>query len=138
MLDQARHGRLFVPRHARGVGSFVHIDDAAAAIVAAVEAPSPSLVYNVVDDEPTTFETFVKLTVDAAGSRPARQVPMWLVRLAAPVMAEFASVRLPLSNAKAKRELGWTLRYPTVGSGIRALSIAEAASSRVGYLSSNT
>jgi 2-alkyl-3-oxoalkanoate reductase len=127
LLSQARRGWLFSPKQARGIGSFVHIFDAASAIVAAVEAQSPSFLYNVVDDAPIPLGDYMALTSQAAGSRAPREVPMWLVKLAAPLIAVFASVQLPLSNSKIKRELDWTPMYPTVASGMRQLVTEEAA-----------
>lgn len=129
LIDQARAGRLFAPRHMPGIGPFVHISDAAAGIVAAIEQPGPSAVYNIVDDEPVPLSAFLTAMTRALGTRPPRHVPAWLVRLAAPVMAELGSARLVLSNAKARRELGWSLRFPTVREGLADLArtIAEAA-----------
>jgi nucleoside-diphosphate-sugar epimerase len=126
-LSQARRGWLFAPKHAPGIGSFVHISDAASAIVAAIEARSPSFLYNVVDDAPIPLTDYMALTSQAAGARAPREIPLWLIRLAAPLIAEFASVRLSLSNGKIKRELGWKPVYPTVASGMKQLVLAEAA-----------
>lgn len=110
LLHQAKTGRLFAPRRMSGVGPFVHVDDAAAAIVAAIEHPRPSFVYNVADDQPMAFTTFLASMSRAIGAPPPRRLPAWLLRLAAPLLAEIGSARLELSNAKAKRELAWTLR----------------------------
>lgn len=129
LAGQAKARRLFVPRAMSGIGAFVHISDAAAAIVAAIERPSPSQVYNIVDDEPVALDTFLSTMTHAIGAPPPRHIPGWLLRIAAPVMAEAASARLVLSNAKAKRELGWSLRYPTIETGLADLArtIREAA-----------
>ena len=127
MMAQAQRGQLFSPPDSTGVASFVHIADAAAAIVAAVEARSPSFVYNVADDRPRSFARFMALVSRAAGASPPRQVPLWLIRLAAPVAAEFASKELPLSNARARRELGWTPGFATIEDGLSQLVSAEAA-----------
>jgi nucleoside-diphosphate-sugar epimerase len=122
LVRQARAGRLFVPRDFTGVGPFVHVDDAARAIVAAIEHPHPSAVYNVADDEPVPFSTFVAGLAAKSGAPRARHVPAWLVRLVAPVIAELGTATLMVSNERIKRELGWTLRYPTIDTGL-----AEAA-----------
>jgi nucleoside-diphosphate-sugar epimerase len=129
MIDQARAGRLFVPRGLSGVGSFVHNDDAAAAIVAAIEGQPLSLVYNIADDEPTTLSAFMAQLAASVSAPPPRSIPAWIVNLAAPIIAEMGSARLPLANSKAKRELGWSLRYPTLRSGMAELhsSAARAA-----------
>jgi nucleoside-diphosphate-sugar epimerase len=96
-----------------GVWSFVHIEDAAAATVAAVERGQPGI-YNVVDDEPAPVREWLPVLVSALDAKPPRRVPRWLARLAAGEMATvmMTNVRAAASNAKAKRELGWQLRYP--------------------------
>ena len=96
-----------------GFASFVHIADAAAATVAAVERGAPGL-YNVVDDEPAPMSEWVPTLASAVGAKPPRRVPRWLGRLAAgegavTMMTEGRGA----SNAKAKRELGWEPRYPS-------------------------
>ena len=96
-----------------GVWSFVHIEDAAAATVAAVEHGQPGI-YNIVDDEPAPVREWLPALASALGAKPPRRAPRWLVRLAA---GEAAAVMMTdvrgASNAKAKRELGWRLRYPS-------------------------
>jgi nucleoside-diphosphate-sugar epimerase len=96
-----------------GVWSFVHIEDAAAATAAAVENGQPGI-YNVVDDEPAPVREWLPVLAGALDAKPPRRVPRWLVRLAA---GETAAVMMTdvrgASNAKAKRELGWQLRYPS-------------------------
>jgi nucleoside-diphosphate-sugar epimerase len=124
LLDQARKGRLFAPRKLPGLAPFVHVDDAAAAIVAAVEAARTSPVYNISDDEPISMSDFLQQFTQALGTRPPRTIPVWLARLAAPLLIQAAFVTLRLSNDKAKQELGWTPRYPTVRDGLRELTLA--------------
>lgn len=126
MMAQARAGRLFAPR-ASGIGPFVHIEDAATAIVAAIEQPNPSLVYNIADDEPISMETFLSLLASTLSAPPPHHLPGWVVRLAAPVIAELLNAKLPLATAKARRELGWKLRYPTVRDGLKELTRAMAS-----------
>jgi 2-alkyl-3-oxoalkanoate reductase len=96
-----------------GVSSFVHIEDAAAATVAAVERGQPGI-YNVVDDEPAPVREWLPVLASALGAKPPRRVPRWLGRL---VAGKAATVMMTdvrgASNAKAKRELGWQLRYPS-------------------------
>jgi nucleoside-diphosphate-sugar epimerase len=97
-----------------GVWPFVHIEDAAAATVAAVEQ-GQSGVYNVVDDEPAPVWEWLPALASALGAKPPRRVPRWLARLAAGEMATamMTDINGGASNAKAKRELGWKLRYPS-------------------------
>jgi nucleoside-diphosphate-sugar epimerase len=96
-----------------GVWSFVHIEDAAAATAAAVENGMPGI-YNVVDDDPAPVREWLPVLASALGAKPPRRIPRWLARLAA---GEAATVMMTdvrgTSNAKAKRELGLQLRYPS-------------------------
>jgi nucleoside-diphosphate-sugar epimerase len=96
-----------------GYGSFVHLDDAAAATVLALEHDGPA-VYDVVDDEPAPVREWLPVLAEVLGAKPPRRFPEWLAR----VFAGDAGVMLGTSargasNEKAKRELGWTLRYPS-------------------------
>ena len=94
-----------------GVWSYIHIDDAAAATVAALER-GRSGVYNIVDDEPAPVREWLPALARALDAEPPRRVPRWLGRLLA---GETATVMMTevkgASNEKAKRELGWTPRY---------------------------
>jgi nucleoside-diphosphate-sugar epimerase len=98
-----------------GVWSFVHIEDAAVATAAAVEHGQPGI-YNVVDDEPAPVREWLPVLARALGAKRPRRVPRWLARLAAGEMATamMTDVRAASNaNEKAKRELGWQLRYPS-------------------------
>jgi 2-alkyl-3-oxoalkanoate reductase len=112
-----------------GIWSFVHLDDAASATVLALERGDPG-VYNVVDDDPAPVREWLPVLVKAIGAKPPRHVPVWLARLMAGEVgvAMMTEVR-GASNAKAKRELGWTLRYPSWRQGFEAAyrGLREAA-----------
>ena len=96
-----------------GVWSHVHIEDAAAATVAAVDHGQPG-VYNVVDDDPAPVREWLPVLASVLDAKPPRRVPRWLARLAAGEMATVMMTDVRgASNAKAKRELGWQLRYPS-------------------------
>jgi 2-alkyl-3-oxoalkanoate reductase len=96
-----------------GVWSWVHIEDAAAATAAAVEHGQPGI-YNVVDDEPAPVREWLPVLASAVDAKPPRRIPRWLARLAAGEMATVMMTDVRgASNAKAKRELGWQLRYPS-------------------------
>jgi nucleoside-diphosphate-sugar epimerase len=101
-----------------GVWSYVHIEDAAAATAIAVERGRPG-VYYIVDDEPAPVRNWLPALASALGAKPPRRIPLWLGRLAA---GEAATVMMTdvqgASNEKAKRELGWQLRYPSWRQGI--------------------
>ena len=94
-----------------GVWSYVHVEDAAAATVLAVERGEPG-VYNVVDDEPAAVREWLPVLASALGAKPPRRVPRWLGRLLA---GEAATVMMTearaASNEKARRELAWQPRY---------------------------
>ena len=126
LVRQALAGRLFVPSRLEGIAPFVRNSDAVAAIVAAIERPVPSFAYNVVDDRPTAMSAFLMQLTQAVGAAPPRQLPRWLVKLAAPLILELGSAQLRLSNAKIKRELGWAPRYPTIESGLRDITASTS------------
>ena len=101
-----------------GIWSMLHVEDAAAAAVAALTAPPG--VYNVVDDEPAPVaEILIELAAATGSKRPPR-VPVWLARLVAGEVGVSMMTQVRgASNAKAKRELGWTPRWPTWREGFR-------------------
>ena len=104
-----------------GVSSFIHLDDAAVATVLALEHDGPAI-YNIVDDEPAPLREWLPVLADALGARPPRRFPIWLARLVAgEAMVMLATESRGASNAKAKRELGWTLRYPSWRQGFEAV-----------------
>ena len=88
-------------------------EDAAAATAAAVDHGQPGI-YNIVDDEPAPVREWLPVLASALDAKPPRRVPRWLGRLAAGEMATVMMTDVRgASNAKAKRELGWQLRYPS-------------------------
>ncbi|MEX2107861.1 MAG: NAD(P)-dependent oxidoreductase [Solirubrobacterales bacterium] len=94
-----------------GMASFIHVEDAASATVAALDHGAPGI-YNVTDDEPAPASEWLPVYVEALGAKPPRHVPTWLARLVGGKMAVQFGVHLRgASNAKAKRELGWSPRY---------------------------
>ena len=96
-----------------GTFSFIHVEDAAGATVAAAEHGAPG-VYNVVDDEPAPMSEWVPAFAAAVGAKKPRRVPVWLARLVAGrAAAEMTTEQRGASNAKAKREFGWQPRYPS-------------------------
>jgi nucleoside-diphosphate-sugar epimerase len=96
-----------------GLSSFIHLDDAAAATVLALEHDGPAI-YNIVDDEPAAVRDWLPVLAEALGAKPPRRVPAWLARMfAGETSVMLGTEARGASNAKAKRELGWTLRYPS-------------------------
>jgi len=89
------------------VWSFVHVADAAAATVAALDHGAPG-VYNIVDDEPAPVSEWLPELAAMLGARPPRHVPAWIGRLATgEVGVAMMTQSRGSSNAKARRELGW-------------------------------
>ncbi|MGH2952647.1 MAG: NAD-dependent epimerase/dehydratase family protein [Solirubrobacterales bacterium] len=118
-LIEAIHGRKFpLVGAGGGIWSFIHIEDAAEATVAALERGSRGI-YNVVDDEPAPVAEWLPAVAAAIGAKPPRRVPRWLGRLLA---GEAATVMMTevrgASNAKAKRELGWRPSHPSWREGL--------------------
>jgi len=102
-----------------GYISWVHVDDAVSATVLAVELKAKG-VFNIVDDEPAPASEWLPYLAECAGARPPRRVPAWLARLLAGEMAVGIMTQgRGFSNAKAKRELGWELRYPSWRQGFK-------------------
>ncbi|BCB77845.1 NAD(P)-dependent oxidoreductase [Phytohabitans flavus] len=100
-----------------GVWSFVHIVDAASATVAAIERGRPGI-YHVADDDPAPVHVWLPVLARALGAKPPRRIPGWIVRLVAgkgPV--DMMTRARGISSEKAKRELGWTLEYPSWRTG---------------------
>ena len=112
-----------------GMTSFVHIEDAGRATFAAIERGEPGI-YNVVDDEPAPVSEWLPYLADALGAKPPRHVPAWLGKLmAGEALATMMTEGRGASNAKAKRELGWRLLYPSWREGfVNGLGAAELES----------
>ena len=104
--------------------SSIHVDDAASAAVAALQAPAG--IYNVVDDEPLPMRDYVAALTDAFGFRPARHVPLWIARLmlGAGIAAVTRSQRV--NNTMFKAVSGWKPRHASVRQGWRAVAAAFA------------
>lgn len=96
-----------------GIFPWMHLDDGAAATVLALEHDGPAI-YNIVDDEPAPVRDWLPVLAGALGAKPPRHAPAWLARLVAgPAAVLVGTQARGVSNAKAKRELGWTPRYPS-------------------------
>ena len=129
-LELVRKRRFPIVGDGGGIWSFLHLDDAAAATVIALERGTAG-VYNVVDDEPAPVREWLPVLAETIGAKPPRRVPRVLARVLAGesgvvLMTEIRGA----SNAKAKRELGWTLRYPSWREGFRASYSANGSKAR--------
>ncbi|HEX2498585.1 MAG TPA: NAD(P)-dependent oxidoreductase [Actinomycetes bacterium] len=121
IVEAVRKRRLPVVGGGGGVWSFVHIQDAAAATVAAIEQAEPGL-YNIVDDDPAPVSAWLPALAEAAGAKPPMRVPAWIGRLAAgPAATTIMTEGRGASNAKARKDLDWVLRYPSWRQGFRSL-----------------
>ncbi len=110
------------PLVGRGTGysSWVHLDDAASATVLAVEQKVTG-VFNIVDDVPAPASDWLPYLAECAGAKPPLRVPVWLARrLAGDQAVVMMTEGRGFSNAKAKRELGWELQYPSWRQGFKA------------------
>jgi len=110
-----------------GVSSFIHLDDAAAATVLALEHGSAGI-YNIVDDDPAPVREWLPVLADLLGAKPPRRVPLWLARLfAGDAAVMMGTDARGASNAKAERELGWEPRYPSWRQGFAATYASTSA-----------
>jgi nucleoside-diphosphate-sugar epimerase len=118
--DLVRKRRMPIIGNGAGVMSWIHLDDAAAATVLALEHDGPAI-YNIVDDEPAPASEWLPAVAEALGAKPPRRFPAWLARLVAGEAAAVMGTQARgASNAKAKRELRWTPRYPSWRQGFAA------------------
>jgi 2-alkyl-3-oxoalkanoate reductase len=119
MLEAVAKRQMPVVGGGSGIWSFIHIDDAAQATALAVDRGAPGI-YNIVDDEPAPVSEWLPYLADVLGARPPRRVPAWLARLLVGEAAVSMMTKIRgSSNAKAKRELGWRLDYPSWRVGFR-------------------
>jgi nucleoside-diphosphate-sugar epimerase len=128
LIEPVRKRQFPIVGSGEGVSSFIHLEDAAAATVLALEHDGPAI-YNIVDDEPAPVREWLPVLAEALGAKPPRRFPVWLARLFAGEPGVMLGTEARgASNAKAKRELGWTLRYPSWRQGFVAVYATEAAS----------
>ena len=125
LIEPVRKRQFPVVGDGGGVTSFIHLDDAAAATVIALEHGAPGI-YNIVDDEPAPVRDWLPALAAALGAKPPRHVPRWLARLFAGDAAVMMGTEARgASNEKAKRELGWQPRHASWREGF---AFAYAAS----------
>ena len=119
LLEMVQAGKLPLVGGGTGVWSFVHVEDAASATALAVTRGGPGL-YNIVDDDPAQVSEWLPELASIIGAKPPMHVPALVAR---PLIGEHGVSLMTKvrgsSNAKAKRELGWELRYPSWRGGFR-------------------
>jgi nucleoside-diphosphate-sugar epimerase len=116
-----------------GVWSWIHLEDAAAATVLALDHEGPAI-FNIVDDEPAPVREWLPVLAQALGAKPPRRFPTWLARLlAGEAVTVMSTEARGASNAKAKRELGWTLRYPSWRQGFAEVyaTVTESTATQI-------
>jgi nucleoside-diphosphate-sugar epimerase len=122
MTDQVvrlvRRRMMPVVRNDRGLLPWIHLDDVVGATLAALHRGASGAVYDVVDDQAVSMSDMVREIARQAGAPRPFAVPARVLRLVSPYMAGFLSIRLPLSNEKARAELGWRPRYRTWREGV--------------------
>jgi nucleoside-diphosphate-sugar epimerase len=118
MIDMIRKRRLPVVRGDLSQLPVIHMDDAVSATLAALERAPAGSIYDVVDEQAVSMSEIVRTIAEYSGAPEPFRVPSWLPRLIAPYMARITSMRMSLSNTKAKAELGWRLKYPTMHEGL--------------------
>jgi 2-alkyl-3-oxoalkanoate reductase len=112
LIDAIRARKFPVVGSGEGISSFIHLDDAADATVLALEHEGPAI-YNIVDDEPAPIKVWLPELARILGAKPPRHFPTWLARIfAGEALVMMATEARGASNAKAKRELGWTPAHP--------------------------
>jgi 2-alkyl-3-oxoalkanoate reductase len=126
LLTLVRKRRFPIIGNGEGVTSWIHLDDAATATVLALEHDGAGI-YNIVDDEPAPMAEWLPALADALGARPPRRVPAWLIGPIAGKDTVLGAIQCRgASNAKAKREFRWTLRYPSWRQGFLAVCTSTA------------
>jgi nucleoside-diphosphate-sugar epimerase len=119
MITLVRRRRMPMVRGDRGQLPYIHLDDAVAATVAALEHGSSGSTYDIVDDCPVSVSEMIRAMAEQTGAPRPYTVPAWLPRLVVPYLARLIGLRVPVSNATARRELGWRPIYPSYREGLR-------------------
>jgi nucleoside-diphosphate-sugar epimerase len=125
LIKLLRRRSLPLPGGGRTFMSWIYIEDAAAAMVAALERGRAGQAYNIVDDEPVRWHDFMSELARVVGAPAPWSIPRWVLRLAAPYAEIFlGETSLRVSNAKAKAELGWVPSVPTYREGVQRIAQA--------------
>jgi len=132
LIEPVRKRQFPIVGDGGGMISWIHLDDAAAATVLALEHDGPAI-YNIVDDEPAPVREWLPVLAEALGAKPPRRFPRWLARLFAGEAAVVLGTQARgTSNAKAKQELGWEPRHPSWRQGFRAAYASSQAAEEHG------
>jgi nucleoside-diphosphate-sugar epimerase len=118
LVELVRRRRFPLVGGGTGYFNWVHLDDAASATVLAVEQQATG-VFNIVDDEPAQVREWLPYLAESSGARRPLRLPKWVAQLLAGEMVKIVTDGRAFSNAKAKRDLGWELRYPSWRQGFK-------------------
>src|SRR6266542_2857945 len=124
ITNLVRKRRLPVPSSGGGFTNFIYLEDAAAATVAALEKGRAGQAYNIVDDEPVRWADYLDALAAELGVRRPWRVPSWMLR-AIPYLHTIMTTSMRVSNAKARRELGWAPAVSTYRVGIPLVARAS-------------
>lgn len=117
MMQSLRAKRLPIVGGGKGHFPWLHVDDAAAAFVAAAAQGRPGAAYNIVDDDPVTWGEYIAGAARAIGAPKPPRLPRWVARFAGAYAAAVINSELVVSNHKAKEELGWSPGFPSYREG---------------------
>jgi nucleoside-diphosphate-sugar epimerase len=118
MISVVRRRWMPIIRGDQGLLPYIHVDDAARATIAALDHAPAGSTYDIVDNRAVSASEFLQTIAELAGAPRPFAIPSWLLRLVAPYMMRMIELRLPLSNAKARADLGWNPLFPTIREGL--------------------
>ncbi|GIF51960.1 nucleoside-diphosphate-sugar epimerase [Asanoa ferruginea] len=124
MIDAVRKRRMPVIKGGGGEVSLIHLDDAAAATVAALERGTPGSAYNIVDGVPVTWGELLDEMATLVDAKPPLRLPPQVLRYAAPYGYTAMTTSMRVSNERAQHDLGWTPAVVDYKQGLRMLATA--------------
>jgi nucleoside-diphosphate-sugar epimerase len=131
MTDLLKARKLPIPATVSHPLPWIHIEDAAAATVAALEHGHAGAAYNIVDDDTVSWGQMFTDMAEAVGAAHPRALPGWVIRMAAPYVASMIlDTSMRVSNGLAKSDLGWAPQYPTHADGLEAIAAGPSAWSK--------
>ena len=116
-LDRVASGRAHRVDLPDQIFSRVHVDDIVSGVIAGFDAPAGA--YNLSDDRPASQNAVIDFAAALLGLPPP---PVVGLATLSPMARGFYAENRRVANAKARRVLGWTPRYPDYRAGLRALS----------------
>lgn len=126
-IAMARKGLAMAIAAAPSYKSMIWIDDAAAAVVEAVEN-APSGIYDVVEDDPSTQHEAIDALAAAVGRKRLFRLPRFLLRFAVPPeLRGILSRSQRISNARFREATGWRPEVPSQREGWRRMVMAAEA-----------